>query len=509
MRVGSILALFAVGMFAVQPAFGTGLFNGSVGTKARGLGGAFVGLADDYSAAFWNPAGITQIEGTEMTITAGDFFSLSSMDFSFFAPPPAPEGFLVETRGMTKLHNNFLPGFFLYADPPVLGVLVDKIGLAAYTPTVIESDWHLDDLYELYTDFAVMPEDFLGETAHNTTVYSFGPVLAKQLFPGLTFGVSGNVYYGMQETSFSMPLSGMTSNAPYDTMLPWSSIQYSDDGTGVGYGYGLGLMYQAYENVSVGVSWMSPYKIMFEGDATQSSDANYYVHNLFTEDWDIRDVSEWRYSLIDLGTTDFETEFEWPMWAAAGAAVRLYDDALLLAGGLRWSRWSSTMDEINRVYGADWVDLEFLESAENDTNDTVIREAVTVLLDETIDWDDTIQFSLGLQFKVDDVWTLRGGFSNVPGPAPTPGTNVFFPPYNYNFWVPPSISSYYVSALGITYRHSQNLTVDASFEWYLGTQQEVESLVPAVSAADVELIDLTNLVSSDVIVPTLSLTYSF
>src|SRR5919108_4539707 len=31
---------------------------GGIGTRAEGMGGAFVAVADDASAAYWNPAGI-------------------------------------------------------------------------------------------------------------------------------------------------------------------------------------------------------------------------------------------------------------------------------------------------------------------------------------------------------------------------------------------------------------------------------------------------------------------
>jgi hypothetical protein len=33
-----------------------------IGAKARGMGGAFIGLADDPSALYWNPAGLSQLE---------------------------------------------------------------------------------------------------------------------------------------------------------------------------------------------------------------------------------------------------------------------------------------------------------------------------------------------------------------------------------------------------------------------------------------------------------------
>ena len=39
-----------------------GFLKIGIGAKARGMGGAFVGLADDPSALYWNPAGLSQLE---------------------------------------------------------------------------------------------------------------------------------------------------------------------------------------------------------------------------------------------------------------------------------------------------------------------------------------------------------------------------------------------------------------------------------------------------------------
>jgi long-chain fatty acid transport protein len=38
--------------------------------KAVGLGGAFIAQADDPSAIFFNPAGIVQLEGTQLSVGA-------------------------------------------------------------------------------------------------------------------------------------------------------------------------------------------------------------------------------------------------------------------------------------------------------------------------------------------------------------------------------------------------------------------------------------------------------
>ncbi len=45
-----------------------------VGARAEALGGAFVAIADDPSALYWNPAGITQIKSISLQVTKTDWF---------------------------------------------------------------------------------------------------------------------------------------------------------------------------------------------------------------------------------------------------------------------------------------------------------------------------------------------------------------------------------------------------------------------------------------------------
>ena len=59
----SVVMLFSVGL----PAFG-GI---GLGTRAMGMGGAFTAVADDESAFYWNPAGITQVRFASLMFGAG------------------------------------------------------------------------------------------------------------------------------------------------------------------------------------------------------------------------------------------------------------------------------------------------------------------------------------------------------------------------------------------------------------------------------------------------------
>lgn len=52
-----------------------------VGARAIGMGGAFVAIADDPSATFWNPAGLTDLKGSQLFLSADlpDYFNACSL----------------------------------------------------------------------------------------------------------------------------------------------------------------------------------------------------------------------------------------------------------------------------------------------------------------------------------------------------------------------------------------------------------------------------------------------
>lgn len=55
-----------------------------VGAKAIGMGGAFVATADDPSAVFWNPAGLTGLKGTRayVSLETPEDFSAAVLTFA-------------------------------------------------------------------------------------------------------------------------------------------------------------------------------------------------------------------------------------------------------------------------------------------------------------------------------------------------------------------------------------------------------------------------------------------
>lgn len=85
--------------------------NIGAGVRALGMGGAFTGISDDSTASYWNPAGLIQIEKTELTVMYSNMFSgivqysfLNAATHNFAIPFGFP--FLLPFK------THIIPGYF-------------------------------------------------------------------------------------------------------------------------------------------------------------------------------------------------------------------------------------------------------------------------------------------------------------------------------------------------------------------------------------------------------------
>ena len=79
--VGMAAAIGAASLMASTSALALGFRNPDQDARATGQGEAFVAQADDASAIYYNPAGLTQLKGTE--ITSGAYLVISRHPFSW------------------------------------------------------------------------------------------------------------------------------------------------------------------------------------------------------------------------------------------------------------------------------------------------------------------------------------------------------------------------------------------------------------------------------------------
>ena len=93
-------------------AFGNGLNLNSLGTRALTMGGAFVGLADDFSAVFWNPAGAAGFKTKYLGFYATDLIPTSRYRLDL----PTQTGMATFVNAKSKL-SHYLGGMFAYYHP--------------------------------------------------------------------------------------------------------------------------------------------------------------------------------------------------------------------------------------------------------------------------------------------------------------------------------------------------------------------------------------------------------
>lgn len=121
-------------LISVAPALFAGGFEGSgIGTRALSMGGAFVGLADDWTAGFWNPAGLS-FAGKSGTGLSVDLLSLHALDGNSIANPLPPH-----TQANTQQGDPFSqlggePSRFGVTDTTIHAALPSVAGFQTWGP---------------------------------------------------------------------------------------------------------------------------------------------------------------------------------------------------------------------------------------------------------------------------------------------------------------------------------------------------------------------------------------
>ena len=140
---------FAALMFVVSTASAAGLSTFGVGARARSMGGAFRAIADDWSAAYWNPAGLANLKSSEL-----DFTLLVVNPRPSYSPMLTPDfrgtGFSLKGGGERYPEDRLLPfpafsGFIQL--PSVEGL---TFGAAIYWTQDANHSWDLLRLHDGY-----------------------------------------------------------------------------------------------------------------------------------------------------------------------------------------------------------------------------------------------------------------------------------------------------------------------------------------------------------------------
>lgn len=349
------------------------------GARALGMGGAFIAVADDATAASWNPGGLTQLEKPELSVV-GSFLSIHQ-DFD-----PASTGLLsLNDEGAYTTDLNFASVAYPFK-------IFGKNLVAAL---------NYQQKYDFHTeiDFSKTIEDpeieFSDETSTDFKskggIGALTPAIAMQVMPKLSVGIAVNIYTDEYFGDFAWreTIRKKTTETQFDSTTFFSSDEEDTFKNFQAVNVTAGMLWDVWEKeekrLTLGAVFHSPY----------TADVNRIIDIVSFENGTIKPPVHIR--------EHFEIDF--PMSLGAGFGFR-YTDALSFSMDVTWTDWS-----------------EFEQ--ENDQESLPIG-GISKPTDREIDDTYAVRFGTEyLLFRQKMIIPVRGGFFYEPRPSLDDPTDVY------------------------------------------------------------------------------------
>jgi long-chain fatty acid transport protein len=237
------LATAAVLLVVPSLSFGAGFALFETGTRSFAMAGAFVAVADDPSAMFWNPAGLAfqDDKGTQVMMGA----ILIAPVQTFYGENPYPgEGYSTEQK-----EQIFFPPHFQFVTP-----LGDRttFGFAVQIPFGLGTYWDDDHAGR-----------FLSKRVD---------LMAYDLTPNLAFDLNDNVALGVG-VDYRISSIDLTRNVPLVDPFSQQVVDvaqthiYTDGAGNDGWGWHAGLLAKLGKGLSFGLTYRSSITVDYEGYA--------------------------------------------------------------------------------------------------------------------------------------------------------------------------------------------------------------------------------------------------
>jgi long-chain fatty acid transport protein len=380
-------------LFLNGSAFGDGGFALSgVGSKALSLGGAFRGLADDWSASFWNPAGLAFLPKSE--------FSFNFYTFNFRPQYTAKAQFgqdgyvysvgYVDATFYPEDQALFLPSFSgFYKFPQLEGF---SGGIAFFVPYKLQSKWDIYKPPDEYVNTVPYPK-FDHET--NILIWDLHPTVAKDFMEGkLSLGAGLSI----QRAHFELRRVVLTPTI-YPRPYEYFPVDWYLKTNGWGLGFNLGILYKASPKLQFGFSYRSPVDISLKGRL----DLEMY----FPTAKPYYEGGTYNYS-----NGNFETTLPLAGDLGVGIAFKPLEKLTL------------TFD----VNSTNWSRLDKLETEDFFLTMDTSGYYLNVMKSELpFDWDNVTRFSLGGEYLFGENLYIRGGYFFEKSPIPNSTFTMLIP----------------------------------------------------------------------------------
>ena len=385
MKAGLILPIALLALLLLYSTSIAGGFNlAGVGAKALSMSGSFRAIADDWSAMYWNPAGLAGQE-------SGVWLEAKLLYPMAWATPNASPTTINPDHDVYRLYRNGIKQSSDEAAFPS-GALAfqwkfnEKLtaGISAYAPSAIGLDWTEFYLgpYESYDENPAYPDI---AWSSDMKVLDVHPTVAYKVTDKFKVGLGIALKYAMIKLQ-SPKL--VPSNDGTGARLPMPAQDFFVDavldGDGMGFSFNIGLLYDVTDNFHVGFCYTGPATIALEGTVKQTL----YMPTMAGA------------GMVEV-EPDAKADFPIPMEYGLGLAYD-FNERLTIAGDLSFVNWKA-LDQIEIELTGDGLDGG---PAENSTLD--------------LQWKNTLRFNIGANYLLvpEKGMELRLGYYFEPTPIP-------------------------------------------------------------------------------------------
>ena len=341
------------------------------GARARGMGGAFLAVSNDPTAASWNPAGLSQLDKSQMNLSFSS--TKHRTDYTSTALSPtwdySSSEQLEHDLNALSFASVVIP--FKLGEKEVVGSVLYQRLADIYQgnryPTTVD--------YDTVYNYLLPPIDEKVTGRLDEIVVSLGIELSKSL----SLGAGVNVYNGSftSDVNFLLPV-GEEEFDPYGrsafSFCPTIESDYS------GFNFTIGAMYAIKKLRLAGVV-KTPFTLKEDNDVQLLAD--------FLEYGIVNEPVSRSISLL------FKTDREWKMPSMIGLGTSYQINSLTVAVDVEFRNYSKT-------------ELTYRENLANPAGDKVTTD---------LGWRNITQFRVGGEYTVDTKFgsiPLRFGYRNDP-----------------------------------------------------------------------------------------------
>lgn len=409
-RMG-IVRFTAVGIIALlllAPCIAASGFEANgLGVKATAMGGAFRAVADDWTAAYYNPAGYADLLDNQLGGNLALFQYRNEVTPNYRWGGQFESGIYNDHPGYNydEVLNNPSAGLALRL--PVFGESV--FGFSIYQPFDYNVMWDLYRPVAGYNDSLSLPAN---QFQNNFDVVAFQFTVAReQIADKLSLGVGlqllrADLLYTeiiFRDNPYLARDSEWSGAArPNDKITQWAS----NDGMGWGFGINMGLKFNQSDNLTWGAVVNVPFTITVEGESA----LQFYMPKPVGTIGELGTVEH----LLTAGSmvvdsAHYEADLKLPPSLGMGAAYQA-TEKLLVTLDAEYTLWSR-FDGFNFVYSNH---RGLRGPADTDAD---MKAFFTSDISNTVDWNNTFEVMAGTAFDVSDVVTFMGGVSYDQSPA--------------------------------------------------------------------------------------------